>query len=83
MDIMDVMDAMDLTFDGRMDRHKKMSPAVRAMQDVLPQLLHARYRGFGFFQPEGGGRVCRNSVSCKLSQRNVGVNTITRLLLFL
>ena len=26
---MDIMDAMDLTFNGRMDRHKKMSPAVR------------------------------------------------------
>jgi hypothetical protein len=30
MDIMDRMDAMDLTFNGRMDRHKKMSPAARA-----------------------------------------------------
>jgi hypothetical protein len=28
MDIMGRMDAMDLPFDGRMDRRKKMSPAV-------------------------------------------------------
>jgi len=31
MDIMDRMDALDLTFDGRMARHKKMSSAVLSL----------------------------------------------------